>query len=227
MYEHWLDFVKRSQIPTTANLLDLACGSGRQAVKLKQAGYQHVTGLDLSEEMLALAAMHAQDAQLDLPLIAGNMLNLQDLPLYDCVVCFADSLCYLVDEAEVQQAMLEVCQHLNAGGKFLFDVITPYQTDVGYADYMYNYQDEKTAFMWESYHGDVPASVIHELTFFVRDNDGRYEKLTETHYQRTYSLDKYRAMLKHAGFKHVHVSADFGRTEPQADTNRWFFVCEK
>ncbi|MGN1292356.1 MAG: class I SAM-dependent methyltransferase, partial [Levilactobacillus brevis] len=61
MYDQWLDFVTDRVDPTSGELLDLACGSGRLGVLLAEHGYQ-VSGLDLSEDMLVLAAKHADEA---------------------------------------------------------------------------------------------------------------------------------------------------------------------
>lgn len=226
MYANWLDLVK-TQLPANANLLDLACGSGRLAVSLAQNGYQ-VAGLDLSEEMLALADYHARQAGVELELYQGDMTDLSQLENYEYVTCFADSLCYLPTQADLQACFQAVYQHLEPGGKFLFDVITPYKTDVVYPDYMYNYSDEEQAFLWNSYSGQDEHSVIHDLTFFIYDDKkAAYERLSELHYERTYPLVTYKTMLAQAGFKQVEVSADFARKEATENDERWFFICQK
>ena len=42
-------------------------------------------GVDLSEEMLALAEMHAREANLAIPFMQGNMLDLSALGQYSAV----------------------------------------------------------------------------------------------------------------------------------------------
>ena len=39
MYDRWLAFVDQEKISKKEKMLDLACGSGRLALKLKKAGY--------------------------------------------------------------------------------------------------------------------------------------------------------------------------------------------
>lgn len=226
MYDRWLSYVS-SKIKTDGQILELACGSGRLAVLLKQAGY-NVVGFDLSEEMLAIAEQHSRQAQVRLPLIQGDMTDLSQLDCYDYVTCFADSLCYLPNEQMMLQTFREVYTHLNSDGTFLFDVITPYQTDEIYPGYMYNYTDETQAFVWTSYADQTPHSVIHDLTFFVwNENLQAYERLNELHHERTYSLATYQELLKQAGFTKVQVSANFGKSQPDEQTTRWFFECQK
>lgn len=226
MYANWLDFAEDEMI--SGNVLDLACGSGRFAVKLAERGFE-TSGFDLSEEMLSLALKHAEEAGVDLPLYQGDMLDLSGLSeKFSNVTCFADSFCYLPDEKSVERAFVEVFQHLKPEGKFIFDVITPYQTDVVYPGYMYNYTDEEQAFIWTSFEGKHPHSVEHELTFFIwNEKEDGYDRIEELHYERTYELDVYLKALKNAGFNRVKVSADFGKSKPNEQTTRWFFACQK
>ncbi|MFB9770630.1 class I SAM-dependent DNA methyltransferase [Lactiplantibacillus modestisalitolerans] len=227
MYQQWLDFVRRRVPDQTGQLLELACGTGRLGVLLAQAGYQ-VTGLDLSDNMLALAQQHAQEAGVPLPLLQGDMLDLSEIGTFNTVTCFADSFCYLPDLGAVEAAFTQVGQHLTADGRFLFDVITPHQTDDVYPGYMYNYQDDERAFMWTSYAGEVPHSAEHELTFFIYNEQKQaFDQVGELHHERTYTLADYQAALSRAGFKHVAVTADFGTAEPNETTTRWFFDCQK
>ncbi|MDV0430837.1 class I SAM-dependent methyltransferase [Lactiplantibacillus sp. DA1] len=227
MYQQWLDFVRRELPSQDGQLLELACGTGRLGVLLAQAGYQ-VTGLDLSENMLALAQEHADEAAVTLPLLQGDMLDLSEIGTFDAVTCFADSFCYLPDITTVQRAFEQVAQHLTATGEFLFDVITPYQTDEVYPGYMYNYRDETRAFMWTSYAGEQPHSAEHDLTFFIYNDDKQaFDEVSELHQEQTYVLADYQQALQAAGFSQVTVSADFGQQQPDEHTTRWFFKCRK
>ncbi len=227
LYEDWLAMVLEILPDKKGQLLELAGGSGRLAVMLAQNGYQ-VTDFDLSAEMLSLADMHAQEANVELGLIQGDMTDLSELAVYDNITCFADSFCYLPDETALLATFTEVAQHLAADGKFIFDVITPYQTDEVYPGYMFNYNDEERAFMWQTFIDEQPHSVVHDLTFFIYNEqiDG-YERINELHHERTYSLVTYQKLLKEAGFTQVEVTADFGRQKPNETTTRWFFQCQK
>ncbi|GAJ25235.1 methyltransferase [Liquorilactobacillus sucicola DSM 21376 = JCM 15457] len=228
MYTRWCEFIEQ-QVPelTSAQILDLACGTGRMAILLAQKGYK-VAGADLSADMLSLAEERARKARVEVPLIEADMLDLAGLPKFDVITCCLDSLCYLKDKASMVRVFKQVYKHLQKGGNFIFDVISPYQTDVVYPGYMYNYTDDKQAFIWKSYDGAELHSVIHDLTFFVSDNTGdKYERLEETHYERTYPLNVYLEMLDEAGFESVREFGDFGCSEITQTTRRWFFSCHK
>ncbi|MBW1605688.1 class I SAM-dependent methyltransferase [Lactobacillus sp. Sy-1] len=225
MYAKWVQFVRQNAQP--GSLLDLACGNGRLAIELAQHGFQPA-GLDLSADMLAIASQKAVEHAVDLPLFNGDMIDLVGLPVYQTVTCFDDSICYLADENALGQLFEQVANHLAVDGTFLFDVITPYQTDEVYPGYMYNYHDEDRAFMWRSYEGDAPHSVEHDLSFFnYNPAKDAYDEISELHRERTYPLDTYLSQLQAAGFTNVEVSADFGTQAPKADTTRWFFIAKR
>lgn len=229
LYAQWRDYTLDRLPATGKNVLDLAGGAGHLACLLVPMGLK-LTVADFSAEMLSLANAHAAAAGIDLQLAQADMRDLTGFPLYDVVTCYADSLCYLDGLADVQRTFQQVYEHLLAGGRFLFDVISPYQTDVVYPGYMYNYEDEdqQRAFMWRSFaDDDVDHGVIHELAFFNQLPDGNYHRVGETHFERSYPLAKLRAALKAVGFDRVTVTADFGRQEVTPETTRWFFECQK
>ena len=108
--------------PRTA--ADLACGTGSVALLLAEMGIQ-VTAVDMSEEMLCIAAQKAQDT-MNPPRFVCQQLQTLRLPKgVDLAVCALDSLDYITDPADCQEAIARVYRVLNPGGCFIFDVNTP------------------------------------------------------------------------------------------------------
>ncbi len=229
-YEDWLAYAHQVIRQPGGPLLELAGGAGRLAIMMKQTGFPEVMNFDLSEEMLTLAAEHAQEAGVQLPLIQGDMREWSGLELtFQTITCFADSLNYLADEQALLQTFQQVAQHLVVGGQFIFDVITPKQTDDIYPGYMYNWHDEQTAFMWSSFAvPEVAHQIEHELTFFMyqEEIDG-YQQVQEFHMERTYPLATYQHLLTKAGFSNIQVSANYGKQDDLAGATRWFFNVTK
>lgn len=229
LYKNWRDYTLDRCPAGAQDVLDLAGGAGRLGVLLAQAGLT-VTVTDFSPEMLTIASQHAEEAGVTLNLVEADMRDLQSFPRYDLVTCYADSLCYLPNLADIKTTLGEVKKHLKSGGRFLFDVITPYQTDQVYPGYMYNYEDDdhERAFLWQSFaDDDVEHGVIHDLTLFNRLPDGNYQRVGETHFERSYSQLLLIGAVKQAGFNRVTVTANFGRQTPNETTTRWFFECQK
>lgn len=227
MYDRWAQYAIE-RFPKAGKILDLACGTGRLVVLLTQARFD-VTGSDISEDMLALASDHLIEAELQPNLVQADMRDLSEFTTYDGISCFDDSLCYLLKTSDLVQTFQEVYHHLKPGGKLLFDVISPYQTDVVYPGYMYNYQDDDRAFLWTSFAGEfAPHSVEHELSFFQYNATKQaFERYKELHKERTYTVEDYRQFLLRSGFTYVKVTTDFGKEPFQNNVKRWFFECVK
>jgi 2-polyprenyl-3-methyl-5-hydroxy-6-metoxy-1,4-benzoquinol methylase len=107
--------VFRSALPPGGAVLDLGCGSGWTSLFLARAGYE-VTGLDISERMIAIARERAQQEQLNTTFITADMeafeLERRD---FDGVLLF-DSLHHCPDYSRV---LRQAGTHLREGGYLL------------------------------------------------------------------------------------------------------------
>lgn len=229
LYDQWLAFTERHS-QCKKNLLELACGTGILALKLAQAGFS-VTGLDLSYEMLSVASERFNEAygeeENPIQLTQGDMMDLSEVGSYDIVTCYSDSLCYMKNALEVQQVFDEVYRILNEGGRFIFDVHSEYKIAEEFPNFSFHEETEDYAFLWDSYPDKEPLSIVHELSFYVRNEDGTFTRYMEDHHERTYQLTHYLTMLENSGFHDVEVYADFTDEAPTDTSKRWFFVCQK
>lgn len=226
LYDQWTAFSCRHLPKEKTKLLELACGTGIQSVRFAQEGFE-VTGLDLSGEMLTLARKRALAASQTIHFVEGNMLDLSGLSGFEAVTCYSDSLCYLADEVEMGDVFEQVYQVLDSGGVFLFDVHSTYQMEQVFPGYSYHENAEDFAMVWDTYADEPPYSVVHELTFFMLEEDGRFSRHDEVHEERTYDLLTYDVLLEQAGFTAVQVFADFEDQAPTDTSRRWFFVARK
>lgn len=223
LYEKWFNYTA-SYLPAHSTLLELGCGTGILGITLKERGYS-ISGLDLSEDMLSLAHNRQQEEKVFFPLIQRDMKDLSELPNYEGIICYSDALCYMDNEEELLKVFKEVYAHLTSDGYFLFDVHSLYQMNA-FLETSFHAETDGIVFMWDSYEGEYPHSVEHELTFFVEKDNSVYERFEEVHKERTYAIDTYLNLLKKAGFSHVEVTADFGESVKE-DSKRWFFAAHK
>ncbi len=68
---------------TDRDVLDAACGPGTVAIAAAQAGARRVTGVDITPRLLEVARQRVHEAEVDVDLLAGDLL---DLPLADDAV---------------------------------------------------------------------------------------------------------------------------------------------
>lgn len=229
-YDEWVTIVEAYREKYQVNgmkLLDLACGTGELSVRFSQKGFE-VTGADLSTDMLSVAQAKAQALSLPIQFFQQDMTELDDLGEFDIIGIFCDSLNYLEDEQAVQQTFEGVHRLLKKGGLFLFDVHSVYKMEHVFADATFTWDDEEITYIWNSFQGESPHSVEHELTFFVLDEgSGKYDRVDELHYQRTYPEHSYIKWLEQAGFASIEVTGDYSLKAPEQTAERLFFAMMK
>lgn len=222
-YERYAEWVTSSV--SSGKLLDIACGTGTLSELFSEAGLE-VTASDLSEEMLAVASDRFAQAGLTVPLFCLSMTDLEGLSGFDAVTIAIDSLNYLETEEEVKRTFREVYEALNEGGHFFFDVHSVHKMTEIYMDGPFVLDDEEISYIWHTEPGETEFSVIHDLTFFVK-NGRFYERFEETHEQRTFPVSLYEQWLAEAGFQNVAITADFSNEKPADASERIFFHAVK
>ena len=61
----------------------------------------------------------------------------------------------------------------------------------------------------------------------VKDENGKFDKFEERHYQRAYTEDEIIESLQISGFENIKVYGDFTFEKPKKDSERLFFICRK
>ncbi|HZG14323.1 MAG TPA: class I SAM-dependent methyltransferase [Candidatus Bathyarchaeia archaeon] len=226
-YDQWLTWVNEiwEKYGKPQTVLDLGCGTGSIAIPLSKQGYR-VTGVDLSAEMLAVAYEKMRAAHADVTWVEQDMRELELAPV-DSVISLCDSLSYVTDETDVQKTFQKVFAHLQPGGTFLFDVHSPYKIVHFFADNTFTLQEEDVAYIWDCFTDPLRYEVEHQLTFFLRQPNGLYERVEESHFQRAYQPLQMMNWLRAAGFEQITLTADFQSQPPHPESERLFFTAKK
>ena len=104
------------------SVLDLGCGTGRHSVELARRGYE-VVGVDLSEGMLERARRRAAaEGVSGTTFVLGDVQNVQLGRRFDAVLSMFAVVGYQISDAAVRSTLVNVRQHLEPGGVFIFDV---------------------------------------------------------------------------------------------------------
>ncbi|MGG2199265.1 MULTISPECIES: class I SAM-dependent DNA methyltransferase [Paenibacillus] len=243
-YEEWLQFARQcwDKYGTPRTVVDLGCGTGSLAIPLAMLGHE-VIGIDLSGDMLTIAQQKADTAQREAPFAKGGKLTLlqQDIREWtigkpaDAVVSFCDCLNYLLEPDDLADAFRQTYAGLAPGGIFAFDMHTPYQLQSYWESQPFMLNEDDVAYIWTCDFDSERCEIEHELTVFVKEDEGakresageRFIRVDETHRQRAYPLDQVTLLLKAAGFHDISVYADFLWKKPTEDTQRAFFVAVK
>lgn len=230
VYDDWLDFTIDYLDGPGMKILDLGCGTGYFTQLLAPLSGQ-IIGVDIDPEMLKQAK--AAYSMENLVFKEADMLDLSPLANdFDLITCFADTLCFLENLDQVQQAFKQMAQHLNKDGLLLFDVWTPYQITEGFDDFNYFDQDESAVLTWKSTTFPKELKVNHHLTVLSQiDGSSNYERNETVLVEKTYTLKEYKNALKLAGFSNIEIFVEYGEEEydpaNHPSPNRWFFVASK
>ncbi|WP_232695432.1 class I SAM-dependent DNA methyltransferase [Brevibacillus daliensis] len=226
-YEDWITFAEEywHKEGKPSRIIDLGCGTGNITIPLAKKGFQ-VTGVDLSPEMLAIAYEKMKEARVDVTWIEQDMAELM-LEKVDSVISFCDCLSYVTDEEAVKKTFERVYQHLIPGGSFLFDVHSPYKILHFFADHTFTLDTDEITYIWQCYTDDERMEVEHDLTFFVQQPNGYYQRMEEVHAQRAYQPTQIISWLREAGFEQIKLTADFVNLPPHAESERLFFTAKR
>jgi SAM-dependent methyltransferase len=104
--------------------LELACGTGQLAVPIAEAGLP-ITGVDLSEPMLAAARKRAADAGVPVEFLLGDMRNFDAGRQFALIIIARNSLLHLHSTQDILAAFRMVRRNLAPGGMFAFDIFNP------------------------------------------------------------------------------------------------------
>lgn len=108
-------FEVRRRNPASASMLDVACGSGQHLPFF--AKDFDVTGIDLSESMLASATAKAPTVRL----VAADMRTLDLGRRYDAVVSIDSGIGYLADQDDINGAVQSMVMHLEPEGVLMVE----------------------------------------------------------------------------------------------------------
>ena len=212
-YEKRADFLekllRRSAIPVKL-VLDLACGTGTMTWLLTQRGYE-VIGVDGSEEMLA-AAMNKSGQTAGIPPVFLHQ-SMPRLDLYgtvDAAVCCLDSLNYLTDPKDVQRTFRRLHLFVAPGGMLVFDV---------------NTVDKLSALDGQVFLDETEDTLCLWRTEYFRREDGAWDRQTELHRQRAYTVEQLTGWLTEAGFGDIRVYGDMRLRRPREDEQRIYISC--
>lgn len=223
-YEKWSQYfvamLENYSVPKKTGL-DMGCGGGYFSRALYKNGYR-MTGMDISAEMLSSAQLKAQKEGLQIPYLLGDISSFQTQEKYGFIVAANDCVNYLPKE-KLPRALKRVHTALEKGGLFLFDVSSERKFREKIANTVnVDDRDEITYLSFGSVDGE---KAVLDVSLFVKDNSGKYDRFDERHEQYIYTEDEIVSALENAGFTLLRAEGHLGEDKRTAD--RICFVAKK
>lgn len=205
-YEAWgeylIDSLKKHGIENGI-VLDLGCGTGTLTELLAKAGYDMI-GVDNSYEMLDVAMQKKEESGRDILYLCQDMREFELYGTVAAVVSVCDSVNYVTEPEELLQVFQLVNNYLDPGGCFIFDFNTDYKYREIIGDAVIAENRPEGSFIWENFYDEESKMNEYDLTIFKpvsHEENALYEKIEEFHYQRGYTLDEMKTLLKKAGMQ--------------------------
>lgn len=226
-YEQWGEYLKGLLIEYGVNdgiVLDMGCGTGNITQILSGAGYDMI-GIDNSQDMLNIAMeKRGEDAS-----ILYLLQDMREFELYGtvaAVVCICDSMNYITEIDDLVEVFKLVNNYLDPGGIFIFDLNTVHKyQQIG--DSTIAEDREDSSFIWDNYYYEDEKINEYQLSIFIKGEDGRYDKFSETHYQKAYTLNEIKNALEEAGLEFVTAYEALTHNKAEEQNDRIYVVAKE
>ena len=199
-YNLWFDIINPYNKETS--VLDVGCGTGELLNMLKAS---RGVGIDNSETMIDIAKETAPSHEF-------HYADMKDFDLeetFDLITATADVLNYVSDIEELKSVLLSVKKHMNKESVFIFDMHSEFKILNEFDGEIYMDETSDITYIWEVSNGEEALSVIHDITYFIKDQDNKYDKYKETHYQQGFTHDETIELLDNLGFEIISSFSDF------------------
>ena len=225
-YEEWAIFLKKQFNKygiKKGTLLDLGCGTGKLSRLMADKGYD-VIGVDLSTDMLEIAQ---ENNDKEILYLKQDMCQLDLIEPVDGIYSACDSLNYILEEEALMNVFKKVNEFLKEKGLFIFDINTEYKYKELMADNIFAENREEGSFIWENYFDYEEEINEYDLTLYIKDGDGLYQRYEETHFEKYYSYITVAGLLRKAGFETLGVYDDYTEDNIKSETERIVIVARK
>jgi ubiquinone/menaquinone biosynthesis C-methylase UbiE len=186
--------------------LDLACGSGALLAHFYARAFQ-CSGLDISADMLALAAERCPEAEL----ICADMSNLHVTQSPQLITCFLYSIHYCTSIDNIQKTFRQIYAALEDGGIFCFDAVDKdcIANDEGHTHTATQNNRQLTFQTRWHYAGNGERLNLHIQ--IQEDTEGQRRHYSETHPMTAIKIQHMQQLLENAGFEVLIMEHDFSR----------------
>ncbi len=168
---HELPFLERlCRQHDVETLLDLGCGPGVHAIALAKDLGISVIGVDVDEDMLAVARDNVEKAGLQdqIQLIHGDIFQVSSDVRVDAMICLGNALGIILTDTEAMTFFKKVHETINPGGFFFAQQLNPENPRNGYMASRSLKVDGKEVLLLKRFE-PRPTGILADFVFLSRD----------------------------------------------------------
>lgn len=187
---------------------------------LSDLGYK-ITGVDISPDMIAIAQKNARKTGSHVKFAVQNAEEISLEKKVDFITAICDVVNYIKKPIDFFK---NTYNNLKDGGVFVFDVSSEYKLKKILGDNVYTEECDNVLYVWSN--SLYKNRVEMFLSFFRRDDDGRYTRFDEEQTQYIHKEEDLAMLLFEAGFDSVQTFSESYQTV-EKDSERIHFIAKK
>lgn len=204
-YEKWTDFIQK-KLNGAREIVELGCGTGQATLALAEKF--SVTALDLSEDMLEIAACKLRAAGRSVKLIHADMATFSLHRPVDAAVCVCDGINCLLTPQDVKRTFANIHKNIKPGGCFIFDISSEYKL-TAMDGQLYSEDNDDITYLWRNSFEAETRLLTMDIAFFVAEDSTHYVRFDEEHVQRAHRQEEIVLWLEQTGFQVLSVTDDY------------------
>ncbi len=191
-----------TEISPPAEVLDIACGSGRHSIPFAKRGFK-VTGIDITESYLQRAENSADKSGVSVEFIKSDMLHFIRKDVFDLIIVLYSSFGFFEQKNDDNIFLENMFNSLNKDGKLILDLRNKeYVRDNFIAE---SIMDINGIMYKESRQVEGNFDLIH-TAWTIQGSD--FLKTFQTSI-RLYDAETVQALLSNAGFRYCSLHSNF------------------
>ena len=193
--ERFASLLREHSPREVTTVLNLGCGAGHNDWTLKR--HFRVTGVDLSEDMIALARRRNPEVEYRV----GDMRTLRLDETFEAVVIF-DSIDYMLTESDLRAAFETAYHHLAPGGVFVtYQEIIPETFKQNHVQHQVTrHREDEIVFIENYYDPDPTDTTIEGVFVYLIRRRGELQIETDRHLCGIFLTDTWLRLLEVVGF---------------------------
>ena len=195
----YVEAIKNRIFGIGVTMLHLGCGAGGHDFHFKE--HFSVTGVDISEGMLALAKKRNPEVSY----VTGDMKTIRLKKKFDVVV-IPDSIMYMTTLEDLQKAIMNAARHLKPEGVLL--VVAHMKEDFKENNFAYSGEKENIHIaVFENNHIISDSTYEAAIVYLIRQ-DGELSIHHEVHTLGLFSYDQWMAIFEECRLKVEEINLD-------------------
>lgn len=225
-----IEFYLREARNARGPVLEIACGTGRILLRLLAEGMD-ATGIDISENMLAMLRRKAKSMGVEPKVLKADMLDFRIEKKFKLIMLPYRSFLHLKDDEERNKALLNFMEHLEEGGRLIVHTYNPSGEELEMLEGFHPFESEeietgdgkKYRVDWHL-HYEPRGRIGHYRIVLTSESGEKHEFSMDLHYVL---VNEMQGLLEVCGYRNVRLYCGFDYAQYDENCREALWFAEK